>query len=80
MKAGDCVYFKGFLHENSCKKGVDLNASFSHPKTQLSDRVPCISGGEHGQRGSCVLHRYPTTRELYKWNEQKRKAEQNELS
>ena len=78
MKAGDCVYFRGFLHENSCKKGVDLNATWGHPKTQLSDRVPCISGVEHGQRGSCSLHRHPTTRELYDWNAQKRKAEQKE--
>ena len=70
MKAGDCVYFRGFLHENSCKKGVDLNASFSHPKTQLSDRVPCISGGDIKRRGSCSLHRYPTTRELYKANKE----------
>ena len=64
------MFFKGFLFENSCKKGVDLNASFSHPKTALSDRVPCISGGEHGQRGSCALHRHPTTRELYEWNQE----------
>ena len=78
MRAGDCVFFRGFLFEDSCAKGVDLSVTFGHPKTQLSDRVPCISGGDIKRRGSCALHRHPTTQELYKWNQERREAEQAE--
>ena len=63
MQKGNCVYFQGFLFEKSCKKAVDLRSTWGHPKTQLADRVPCISGGDNNKRGSCPLHQYPTTGE-----------------
>ncbi len=62
MNPENCVYFRGFLFQNSCAKGVDLEATWGQNKrSNLAHRVPCI-GGEG--RESCVLHRLPPEAEL----------------
>ena len=62
MNPENCVYFRGFLFQNSCAKGVDLEATWGQNKrSNLAHRVPCI-GGEG--RESCVLHPRPTEAEL----------------
>lgn len=60
MKGGQCIYFNE--DDNICAKGVSIVSSFG-----AEGPKPCLDTGE--QAPKCPLHRYPTTRELYKANE-----------